>query len=225
MKSEEELIDSRVLPPTIPSICFDKKTKQPAWVFQITQPDHSVTSLSNNFKDYYQDISIPKHQQASEEDYENSKWVVGNYLFPFPKDMKKWTDENPNDQYLFSVTSPQKKELNQGYWEKLNDRVKQIYLNKKGDLNPGFGVFSGPLFLVNESEELRFLGKNKIPVPTHFFVIIIPNSNGEYMEAYVIPNEKIQEKTPLKNFEVPLKKLKTLSGIKGIENVNNLMFL
>ena len=40
---------------------------------------------------------------------------------------------------------------------------------------------------------LRFLEPNHIPVPTHFFMVIVPNANENTIEAYIVPNQKIDD--------------------------------
>lgn len=50
----------------------------------------------------------------------------------------------------------------------------------------------------------QVIGSNNIAVPTHFFkVIIIENDNNDLeMETYVMPNQVIENGTPLHVFQV-----------------------
>lgn len=48
------------------------------------------------------------------------------------------------------------------------------------------------------------IGSNNVAVPTHFYkVVVMETSSGKLeMEAYVMPNQIIENETPLKVFQV-----------------------
>jgi len=48
------------------------------------------------------------------------------------------------------------------------------------------------------------IGKNNVAVPTHFFKILVMESDNQKldMEAYVMPNAVISDDTPLNVFQV-----------------------
>jgi len=50
----------------------------------------------------------------------------------------------------------------------------------------------------------QVLGKNNVAVPTHFFKVIVMESENQKldMEAYVMPNAVIANDTPLNVFQV-----------------------
>ena len=50
----------------------------------------------------------------------------------------------------------------------------------------------------------QVIGSNTVAVPTHFFKIIVgeTDSNILDMEAYVMPNQPIEDNTPLTVFQV-----------------------
>lgn len=52
------------------------------------------------------------------------------------------------------------------------------------------------------------IGANNVAVPTHFFKILVgETSDGKFeMEAYVLPNQVIDDKTPLNVFQVKINK-------------------
>lgn len=68
------------------------------------------------------------------------------------------------------------------------------------------------------------IGSNHVAVPTHFFkVLAIERTNGELeLEAYVMPNEVIDNSVPLTSFQVLFKI--TLLLISFLKNVINLCF-
>lgn len=50
----------------------------------------------------------------------------------------------------------------------------------------------------------QVIGQNSVAVPTHFFKIVVfeLENHSLAMEAYVMPNQKIDNETPLKAFMV-----------------------
>ena len=181
-------------------LCFNKGAKQPYWVLQTPNSESFELEQKRVLSDFYQDFDIPTGDQASASDYEDSKWVIGNYLFTFSKGETQYQleEEGLRNQYLFSVTSPQNPEFHKRYWKKLRDRGRVLI--KKLDVH-SVVVLSGPLFF----EERQFLNPGKIPVPTHFFQVIAPTSNAKDTEAYIVPNKEIDESIPLDEFKVTLK--------------------
>lgn len=71
-------------------------------------------------------------------------------------------------------------------------------------------VCTGPLYLpqreVDGKMYVRYqvIGKNSVAVPTHFFKIVVyeQEDHSLAMESYVMPNQKIDNETPLKAFLV-----------------------
>lgn len=50
----------------------------------------------------------------------------------------------------------------------------------------------------------QVIGDNHVAVPTHFFKIIVFESNDSkfYLECYIMPNQVIPNNIPLKDFQV-----------------------
>ncbi|XP_046672584.1 endonuclease G, mitochondrial-like isoform X3 [Homalodisca vitripennis] len=61
----------------------------------------------------------------------------------------------------------------------------------------------------------QVIGVNHVAVPTHFFKIVVmeTSDNKLHMEAYVMPNQKIDDKTPLNVFLVPPESIERASGL------------
>ena len=76
----------------------------------------------------------------------------------------------------------------------------------------------------------QVIGQNQIAVPTHFFkVVAIETMNGEFeLLSFLLPNQAMDEKIPLKNFLVPIDSIERAAGfllfdklsIKQIKSVN-----
>lgn len=71
-------------------------------------------------------------------------------------------------------------------------------------------IFSGPLYLPRKEADgktyvkYEVIGANAVAVPTHFYKIVVCETadNQLEMESYVMPNQKIDNETPLKAFQV-----------------------
>ncbi len=98
----------------------------------------------------------------------------------------------------------------------MRGRVKTLASEKKGVLNDYVVVLSGPLFISDgKNVNKGFLGGGRIPVPTHFFQVIASTTNPKDMEAYIVPNEQIEETRPLDDFKVTISEFEHKTGIKG----------
>lgn len=198
------------------SLCFNLKSKQPFWVYQILSYEINEVQ-SESLKDYVPDEKIPEKDQATALDYEDSHFVMTNLLFSIPEtfDGLKYS----RHQDLFSLTSPQEPSFHKGYWQKLRNRVKTLVEEKGSNVS---AVVSGPLFL-NQSKVPKeaVVGANHIPVPTHFFQAIAPNSNIKDLEIYIVPNEKIDDQISLSNFKVSSEEFERKTGIKGIQSISD----
>jgi endonuclease G len=68
----------------------------------------------------------------------------------------------------------------------------------------------------------QVIGANSVAVPTHFFKVIVAETSDQKldMEAYVMPNQVIDDSTPLTVFQVSRKEVMiTLSCCKKISVV------
>jgi DNA/RNA endonuclease G (NUC1) len=199
-------------------LCHNWQTKQPSWVLQFYEGIDSEVVHTKSVNFYSADPEIPQNDQASIEDYDHSDWVLGNYLFPFSKQAMELTDARKKDQYFFSVTSPQDPNFHYGYWRKLREYAQTRA--SKSFMPSYIGVLSGPLFLLeNKNQNLRLLEPNHIPVPTHFFQVIIPNANENDIEAYIVPNQKIAGDVSLEHFKVSLEHFEKITGIKEVKRI------
>ena len=201
------------------SLCFDLETKQPTWVLQVVDSRSFSSSSSECLADYRPDLAIPIENQASAGDYKGAQWIISNYLFSFDPDVEELSSENPKDRFFFSVTSPQNPEFHKGYWKKFRSRVEAVEKAKLALFNYNIAVLSGPLFLTEDSKKRRFFGSAHIPVPTHFFQVVVPSARPDDIEVYIVPNENIDMSKPLNDFKVPLEDFEKRSGIRDVADI------
>lgn len=95
--------------------------------------------------------------------------------------------------------------FNRDSWNRLEKYVRKLtkhYTNVY--------VCTGPLYLPKKDVDgktyvkYQVIGANSVAVPTHFYKIVVGETtdNKYEMEAYVMPNQKIDDNTPLTVFQV-----------------------
>ncbi len=88
-------------------------------------------------------------------------------------------------------------------------------------------VITGPAFLPKKEGNkwvVRYevLGdpEPNVSVPTHFWkVILAQKGNNGVMASFLLPNERIDDATPLSQFMVPLNKIEKATGLIFFENL------
>jgi len=189
---------------------YEGRTKGPLWVMQVVGPASIDESLLN--VKFYEDDKLPTSMRSTFADYQDSGFDIAPLL-----------DASDNGKFPLSTASPQLPQFSRGYWTKMDKYVKELL--KKLDVD-GIVVISGPLYLSKQEKNgekyvtYRVIGENNVAVPTHFFkAIYYPVENDREMnysmssEIYVIPNENLDENTPLDTFRISLENFEKIAGI------------
>lgn len=95
--------------------------------------------------------------------------------------------------------------FNRDSWNRLEKYVRK--LTKK---YANVYVCTGPLYLPKKEADgktyvkYQVIGANSVAVPTHFYKVVVgETTDGRYeLESYVMPNQKIDDETPLNLFQV-----------------------
>ena len=68
----------------------------------------------------------------------------------------------------------------------------------------------------------QVIGTNNVAVPTHFFKVVVMESDKKdlFMESYVMPNEPINDSTPLSVFQVPPETIERAAGLLFFDKVS-----
>lgn len=106
--------------------------------------------------------------------------------------------------------------FNRNMWNSLEKYTRSLLKT-----SPNVYVCTGPLYLPRkEADGKRYvkyevIGPNSVAVPTHFFKVIVFETadQSHAMEAYVLPNQAIDDKTPLKSFLVPPESIERHAGL------------
>ncbi|KAL0486682.1 mitochondrial endonuclease G [Acrasis kona] len=235
--SYENYVLKEDTPPTIhvfrkyiSEVDFAKKT--PKWVANTIypkQPNNPDINRKNSEFKQDPDGSVPVPFRSSNDDYWNSGYHRG-HMIPagdlYTADVQLSLDET---FYLTNNIVPQNGRNNSGYWRRLEQFVRKLPSQTGAPVH----VITGPLYLPSGKEnlpedpkrrskvtgEVRYpvIGENQVHVPTHLFKVILAenssNQNDPSLTAFLIPNEPVPSDTPLRQFEVDVKKLEKLSGL------------
>lgn len=157
------------------------------------------------------DPTIPSINRAELADYRNSGYDRGHLA---AADNYK-NDQGLNDETFFlSNISPQIHSFNAGIWKKLEQQIRD-WVKLHGKIY----VVTGPLYLENSQEAFRsiswskFIGKNNVGVPSHFYKILVRGEKDLSVLAFVIRHEAFSSKVELNTFLTSIDWIEEHSGI------------
>jgi len=189
------------------TVSYDARLRTARWVYEHLTADTVAGDASRENEVFVEEKSIPREFRARLKDYTNSGYDRG-HLAP-AADMRGDQDAM-RDTFALGNVIPQNPELNRRYWSRVEGFVR--HLTRRFD---HVHVYTGPLYLPKRNGDkwvvtYEVLGDSQIAVPTHIFKVILVQkqlANGSahhYVAALVIPNEPVDDQTPLISFLRPL---------------------
>lgn len=193
-------------------LAYDGKTRNPHWVYEKLSAESLKGSVDRGHFDFKEDPLIPAILRATNEDYKGSGFDRGHLC---PAADARSSLEVMKETFYLSNIAPQTPHLNRKYWLKLEKHARD--LTKAYEL---VEVVSGALYMPQEDKDgkryvkYQVIGANDVAVPTHFFKAIrCQKATAVKIEAYIIPNQPIQQDPPLSEFKVALEKVEKAAGI------------
>jgi len=190
------------------TVCYSYPLRQPLYVHETLTP-WSIRGKTIRCNKFEEDREIPARVRATLSDYRDSGFDRGHMS---PDANQGSSRVKTKETYLSSNICPQVGiRFNQGKWGELEEYVRSIV-----EKSLSVDVISGPLFLPVDNEvRYSVIGPNNIPVPTHFFKMILASySNGNLEEeAYILPNGEIQCEEELSSFARTIEEVERLSGV------------
>mgnify|MGYP001169933658 CR=1 FL=1 len=206
--------------------CYDRKTRNPYWIVEHITKDsiRSAQGVDRKKSVFKEDENIPLKFRNRLRDYFRSGYDRGHQA---PAADAKYHQDAMDETFYLTNISPQVGDgFNRDYWAHFEDFARR--LTKEYD---GVRIMTGPLFLPKKCPEnpnkykveYEVIGSPpNIAVPTHFFKLIvgeINNSKDIAVGAFVLPNEAIDNATPLTTFQVPVDALERSSGLELLHKV------
>ena len=214
--------DLRVAPALISS--FDRRTRNPSWVAEhITPASLSCRNGDRKHSTFAEDESIPEKFRAKLKDYFRSGYDRGHQV---PAADAKWSQEATDATFALSNMCPQVGDgFNRDYWAHTEDFCRRLTL-----LYPSVRIVTGPLYLPRKGADgvwrvtYEVIGSPpNVAVPTHFYKVIFAEDGrvgGDVaIGAFVLPNARIANDKPLKDFEVPISAVERASGLEFAEKL------
>ncbi|KAH8289970.1 hypothetical protein KR018_012431 [Drosophila ironensis] len=204
-------------------LSYDRRNRVAHWVCEHLQAEHiNSRRVSRRRRDYHPDMRVPSTFRSDLADYRRSGFDRGHLAAAGNHHLEQ---EHCQDTFFLTNIAPQIGEgFNRGAWRMLESYVRNLVIR--------FGsvyVCTGPLYKPRQREdgklgvEYEMIGVNMVAVPTHFFKVIMVESNlplgKPYMEAYVLPNAPIPKDLPLRSFLCDIREIEHHAGLKFFDGL------
>ena len=197
---------------------FSSVAKVPLWVCetvssaQLDGPYHREGRFRSD-----PDLKGPKSQSG---DYTHSGYDRGHQA---PAGDQTQNREQNAATFFMSNIAPQARTLNEGIWEKLEDRVRH-WAREYGQVY----VFTGPVFFDQPTgtwdpsaltHPAHAIGRDAVAVPTHFYKIVLArdHNDGQWRAiAFVLPNTDYTRPYLPENYRTTMQWIENHTGIRFI---------
>ncbi|KAJ1885790.1 nuclease [Kickxella alabastrina] len=200
---------------------YNRALRNPNWVAEHLTAANLKGTADRANSEFKEDQSIPPLFRAQLKDYFRSGYDRGHMC---PAADAKKDGESMNETFFLTNIAPQVgKGFNRNYWASLETFVR--------DLTKSFDdvyCISGPLYLPKKEGDkwvvkYEVIGSPpNVAVPTHFFKVILASRKGEpavALGAFAMPNDVIDNATPLTAFSVPLETVERAAGLHFFDKV------
>ncbi len=162
------------------NVIYSPDIKAPeAVLYTLTPQSYSGMFVDTKGNDFMPDPQLERKERTGYVNYKDSPYVPLRYILPIET---KKDQIGADETYFMSNTSPALKTFYSGVWMFLNKKVAK-WTEAKGELY----VITGPIYA---EKPIKVLGKGKVPIPSHFYKILIDPKLKESI-TFVIPNEPI----------------------------------
>ncbi|CAN6648509.1 mitochondrial nuclease [Trichomonascus vanleenenianus] len=205
--------------------CYDRRMRNPAWVVEHITAD-SLRSRNGDRGNsvFKEDEQVPEQFRAKLKDYFRSGYDRGHQA---PAADAKFSQEAMDETFFLTNMAPQVGNgFNRDYWSHFEHFVRGLTKQYKN-----VRVVTGPLYLPKRDADGKWrvsyevIGNPpNIAVPTHFFKVIVgedalSGKRGVAVGAFVMPNDVIDNRTPLKSFYVPIEHVERSAGLQFLEKL------
>ncbi|XP_043274632.1 endonuclease G, mitochondrial [Venturia canescens] len=204
-------------------LSYDRRNRVAHWVFEhLTkerlQYQENVDRSNCEFKP---DESIHPFFRSDNSDYKGSGYDRGHLA---AAGNHKLSQKHIEQTFFLSNMAPQVGVgFNRHSWNRLEN-----YVRKLTKVYRNVYVCTGPLYLPKkESNGKKYvtyevIGANHVAVPTHFYKVVVGETEDSKleMEAFVMPNKKIDDDTPLTSFQVPPESIERAAGLLFFDKIS-----
>lgn len=204
-------------------LSYDRRNRVAHWVFEhLTKENTKYTeNVDRSTCQFKPDDSIHLYFRSDNSDYKNSGYDRGHLA---AAGNHKCDQKHIEQTFYLSNMAPQVGiGFNRHSWNRLEKYVRKLTKTYKNVY-----CCTGPLYLprkeANGKNYIKYevIGANHVAVPTHFFKVVVGETPGGEleMESYVMPNQVIDDSTPLSSFQVPPDSIERAAGLLFFDNVS-----
>lgn len=197
-------------------LSYDRRNRVPHWVFEHLTKESLVynESVDRSKCEFAEDASMHAYFRSLNSDYRGSGFDRGHMA---AAGNHRLCQKHVVQTFLLSNMAPQVGVgFNRHSWNRLEKYVRKMTRTYKNVY-----VCTGPLYLPRKDSDgkmyIRYqvIGANSVAVPTHFFKVIVAETADQKldMEAYVMPNQVIEDSTRLTMFQVPPESIERAAGL------------
>lgn len=181
---------------------YSEKLANPLWVtYQVTEQRFKSGKRPSGFKTDWRSIAGISHSDYTGSGYDRGH-MAPNYLIA-----SRYGRSAQQESFLMTNITPQKPNLNQKSWQRLEEIISNDFSQWHGD----FWVVTGPIF----DENPPTLKKSKVAIPKAFYKILIKPSSSEQPAialAFIFP-QNAQAKADLMTFVTSIDDIEAQTGI------------
>lgn len=149
--------------------CFDLNTNNPKWVaWELTDGETEGEEKRSDYN-FMPDELLPASHQVVTQDYVHSGYDRGHMC---PAADMKWSQEAMHDCFYMSNICPQMPDVNQKYWERLENACRR-WAKREGSIY----VVCGPVYSSEHPKILNGRACN-ISIPDAFFKVVLTLNEG-----------------------------------------------
>ncbi|XP_055545615.1 endonuclease G, mitochondrial isoform X2 [Wyeomyia smithii] len=180
-------------------LSYDRRTRVAHWVFEHLTADRVKhnDAVDRSKCDFKPDESVHPFFRSLNSDYKGSGFDRGHLA---AAGNHKADQKHCEQTFFLTNMAPQVGVgFNRDKWNSLE--------RKESD---------GKLYV-----RYQVIGVNNVAVPTHFYKVVVMETTDHRleMEAYVLPNQKIDEQTPLTMFQVPPETIERAAGLLFFDKI------
>ncbi|KPJ00833.1 Endonuclease G, mitochondrial [Papilio xuthus] len=204
-------------------LSYDRRNRVPHWVFEHLTKQHIEKNdqVDRSKCDFTSDESIHPFFRSQNSDYKGSGFDRGHMA---AAGNHRLAQKHVEQTFYLTNMAPQVGEgFNRHSWNRLEKHVRK--LTKVYD---NVYCCTGPLYLPRKETDGKWyikyqvIGANTVAVPTHFYKVVVGEAlDGSLdMEAYVMPNQKIPDETPISSFMVPPETIEKAAGLLFFDKIH-----
>uniref|UniRef100_A0A2A4JYS5 Endonuclease n=1 Tax=Heliothis virescens TaxID=7102 RepID=A0A2A4JYS5_HELVI len=204
-------------------LSYDRRNRVPNWVFEHITQEHIAKNdqVDRSKCEFKPDESIHPFFRSQNTDYKGSGFDRGHMA---AAGNHRLSQRHVEQTFFLTNMAPQVGEgFNRHAWNTLEKHVRKltkVYTNVY--------CCTGPLYLPRRESDgksyvrYQVIGANTVAVPTHFYKVVVGEAkDGSLdMEAYVMPNQKIPDETPVSAFMVPPESIEKAAGLLFFDKIH-----